>query len=141
MQKGIVFSTNGLHFCVMHVMHDCVSLNVHSLPCCAARLLQLERFASLVHASSLSCWFGKQLALLVFSTWQQSASFESHQCLHTPEFVQAICENSNQPLVVQLVDSGTSNISIRAQDFTALAPAYLGSIPVSVQQVYSQQCC
>ncbi|KAL0025075.1 hypothetical protein WJX79_005262 [Trebouxia sp. C0005] len=46
----------------------------------------------------------------------------------------AICENSNQPLVVQLVDSGTSNISIRAQDFTALAPAYLGSIPVSVQQ-------
>ncbi|DBA95813.1 TPA: Expansin-B5 [Trebouxia sp. C0004] len=46
----------------------------------------------------------------------------------------AICEKSNQPLVVQLVDFGTSNISIRAQDFTELAPAYLGNIPVSVQQ-------
>ncbi|KAL0055696.1 hypothetical protein WJX82_003307 [Trebouxia sp. C0006] len=53
---------------------------------------------------------------------------------YPPELVQEICENSNQPLVVQLVDSGTSNISIRAQDFTALAPAYLGGIPVSVQQ-------
>ena len=60
---------------------------------------------------------------------------------YLPALVQAICENSDQPLVVQLVDSGTSNISIRAQDFTALAPAYLGSIPVSVQQVCSQQCC
>jgi len=60
---------------------------------------------------------------------------------YTAELVQATCENSNQPLVVQLVDSGISNISIRAQDFTALAPAYLGSIPVSVQQVCSQQCC
>lgn len=49
--------------------------------------------------------------------------------------LQVICENSEQPLVVQLVDSGTSNISIRAQDFTDLAPAYLGGIPVSVQLV------
>ena len=51
--------------------------------------------------------------------------------------VQAICETSSQPVVVQQIDSGNAQFSIRQQEFTALAPAYLGNIPVSVQQVGS----
>ena len=49
--------------------------------------------------------------------------------------LQAICQDSNSPTVVQYVDSGDATLSIRQQEFTALAPAYLGNIPVSVQQV------
>ncbi|KAL3140406.1 Expansin-B5 [Trebouxia sp. C0009 RCD-2024] len=42
----------------------------------------------------------------------------------------ATCALSSQPLVVQQIDSGTAEFSIRPQDFTALAPAYLGNVPV-----------
>ena len=35
---------------------------------------------------------------------------------------------------MQQIDSGSAEFSIRQQEFTALAPAYLGNIPVSVQQ-------
>lgn len=49
---------------------------------------------------------------------------------------------SSQPLVVQQIDSGTAEFSIRPQDFTALAPAYLGNVPVSAQQAgCSQSSC
>ncbi len=84
-------------------------------------------------------YFASLLAHGFKFAWQHSAYPEAYHGMFI--LLQAICENSKQPLVVQLVDSGTSNISIRAQDFTALAPAYLGSIPVSVQQVCSRQCC
>lgn len=55
--------------------------------------------------------------------------------------MQAVCENSSQPVVVQQIDSGSAAFSIRQQEFTALAPAYLGNIPVSVQQASQFLAC
>ena len=52
--------------------------------------------------------------------------------------MQVVCESSSQPVVVQQIDSGSAEFSIRQQEFTALAPAYLGNIKVSVQQA---SCC
>lgn len=49
--------------------------------------------------------------------------------------MQAQCAASNEPVVVQLVDSGNANLTIRQQEFMALAPAFLGNIPVSAQLV------
>lgn len=53
---------------------------------------------------------------------------------------QAQCAASNEPVVVQLVDSGSADLTIRQQEFASLAPAFLGNIPVSAQLVSSHDC-
>ena len=80
---------------------------------------------------------GKWRSLILKHTYDALVSASS--CVQThPKCgydVQAVCEASSQPVVVQQIDSGNAQFSIRQQEFTALAPAYLGNIPVSVQQV------
>lgn len=49
--------------------------------------------------------------------------------------MQAQCAANSSPVVVQLVDSGNAQLTIRQQEFVSLAPAFLGNIPVSAQLV------